>query len=129
MGVLVGCERVVVHTSCSMSLVIVHGPSTPHVSLVGKLSSSCIINESCQNISIKISSNQMHKCHIYNNQTPIVYSLTRSGVQGVAWMPLHLRGPKSCTLRENRVNSTCLCQCSKITCHEFITPHNDNQNV
>jgi hypothetical protein len=125
--VLVGCGRVVVHTSPSMSLVVVCGPSTPYVSLVSKLSSACIINKSCQNISIIISSNEMNKCHIYNNQTPIVHSLTRSGVQGVASMPLHPRGPKSYTLRENQVNNTCLCQCNKITYHHFTMPHNHNQ--
>ena len=51
-GVLVGCGMVVVHTSPSTSLVVVCNPFTPYVSLVGKLSSAYIINESCQNISL-----------------------------------------------------------------------------
>jgi hypothetical protein len=29
--------------------------------------------------------------------------------------------------QENRVNSTCLCQYNKITCHQSIMPHNHNQ--
>jgi hypothetical protein len=49
--VLVGCGRAAVHTSPSISLDLVCGPSTPYVSPVGKLSSACIINHhvrSCQ---------------------------------------------------------------------------------
>jgi hypothetical protein len=80
-----------------------------------------------KNISIIISSNHMHKCHIYNNQTPIVHSLTRSRVQGVPSMPLHPRGPKSCTLRKTKSIAPVYVNASKITCHQFITPHNHNQ--
>jgi hypothetical protein len=44
----------------STSLVVEHDPSTPHVSLVGNLSSTYIIKESCQKYIHIISSNQMH---------------------------------------------------------------------
>jgi hypothetical protein len=50
MGVLVGCGRAIVHTSPSTSLVVERDPSTPHLSLIDKLSSNCIINESCQKL-------------------------------------------------------------------------------
>jgi hypothetical protein len=77
-------------------------------------------------ISIIITSNQMHICHIYNNQTPIVHSLTRSGVQGFhrCLCILEVQNPAH---SGNRVNSTCLCQYKKITCHQSIMPHNHNQ--
>jgi hypothetical protein len=47
-GVRVGCGKAVFHTFLSTYLAIVRDPSTPHVTLVDKLSSGCIINESCQ---------------------------------------------------------------------------------
>ena len=51
-GVLVCFGRAIVHTSPSTSIIVVCDPFTPHVSLVDKLSSAYIINESCENISI-----------------------------------------------------------------------------
>jgi hypothetical protein len=58
-GVLVGCGKVVVHTSPSTSLVVMCGPFTPYVSLVSKLSSAYIINNHVRHVHI-ISSNQMY---------------------------------------------------------------------
>jgi hypothetical protein len=58
---------------------------------------------------------------------PIVHSLTRSGVQGVRIDASASSRSKILHTQENRVNSTCLCQCNKITCHQFIMPHNHNQ--
>jgi hypothetical protein len=55
--VLVGCGRAVVHTSPSTSLVVMHDPSTAHVSMVGKLSSNCISRK--QSIQLGISTNNL----------------------------------------------------------------------
>ena len=56
--VIVGGGRAVVHPSPLTSLEIICGPFTPYVSLVGKLSSACIINNHVKNVNI-ISLNQM----------------------------------------------------------------------
>ena len=56
--VLVGGGRAVIHASPLTSLEIMCGPFTPYVSLVGKLSSACIINNHVRNVNL-ISSNQM----------------------------------------------------------------------
>jgi hypothetical protein len=95
--VLVGDGRVVVHPSPSTSMVIVCGPFTPYVSLVSKLSSSCIIDNrvrTCQRQIIKSMKYQSNK------STQIAHSLTQSGVQGVPPMPLHPQGKKTYTFNK-----------------------------
>ena len=120
-GVLVGCGRDAVHTSPSISLELMCGPFTPYVSLVGKLSSACIINHhvrSCQQHIIKsivISSKQNNIT--VNETTRIAHSLTQSGVQGVPSMPLHPHGPKPCTLNETESTAPIYIKVVKTSCH------------
>jgi hypothetical protein len=76
--------------------------------------------------SIIITSNQMCICHINNNQNPIVHSLTRSRVQGVSSMPLHPRGPKSCTLRRTQSIAPVYVNTQN---NISIMPHNHNQTT
>jgi hypothetical protein len=125
-GVLVGCGRAAVHTSPSTSLVVMCDPFTPYVSLVGKLSSACIINKSCQNMSTSyhhlkctnITVNQSNP----NSTLPDSIRSPRGSIDASA-------SSRSKTLhtQKNRVNSTCLCQCSKTTCHLPMTHHNQRQ--
>jgi hypothetical protein len=97
-----------------MSLVVVRDPFTPNVSLVGKLSSSCIHQRIMSAITINIIiSNHMYICHINNIQTLTVHSLTRSRVQGVSSMPRHPQHPESCTLRRTQSIAPCRCKYNK----------------
>jgi hypothetical protein len=97
-----------------MSLVVMHDPFTPNVSLVGKLSSACIHQRNMSAITINIIiSNHMYICHINNIQTLTVHSLTRSRVQGVSSMPQHPLMSRVLHTQENPVNSTCRCKYNK----------------
>jgi hypothetical protein len=91
-----------------MSLLVVRDPFTPNVSLVSKLSPSCIHQGNMSVIIINIIiPNHMYICHINNIQTLTVHSLTRSGVQGVSLVPRHSLTSRVLHTQENPVNSTC----------------------
>ena len=126
MRVLVGCGRDDVQTSPSTSLVVMRDPFNPNVSLVSKLSSACIINESCQNISI---SYRLIRC----TNITVKQSNPNSTLPDSIWSPSGFTDATASSrskvlhTQENRVNSTCLCQYNKINCHQSTMTHNHNQ--
>jgi hypothetical protein len=129
--VLVGCGRAAVHTSPSISLDLVCGPSTPYVSPVGKLSSACIINhhvrswQTTYHVINSISSKRNNI--IINETTPIPHSLTQSGVQGSSTDASASSRSDTLHTQRNRVSSTCLYQGSKNILSHNPIHHNERK--
>jgi hypothetical protein len=97
-----------------MSLVFVHDPFNPNVSLVSKVFSAYIHQQNMPAVTINIIiCNHMYICHINNIQTLTVHSLTRSGVQGVSSMARHPLMSRVLHTQENPINNTHRCKYNK----------------